>query len=134
MAVIHLQSVESRIVSSVDGAARVVKTAGYRQPQAFLSLPTRSRVHSFRVRMPNGMRGHERLDFEAASAARTGRSGGHAGGLPHRQGSWHTPSAAMRTPRVPTTLVKRFSGSFDQRNEPSELWAKPCAWECRFEG
>src|SRR5688500_15124850 len=35
MAVIHLQSVESRIVSSVDGAARVVKTARYRQPQAF---------------------------------------------------------------------------------------------------
>ena len=134
MAVIHLQSVVSRIVSSVDGAGRVVKTAGYRQPQAFLSLPTRSRVTTHRVRMPNRMRGDERLDFEAASAARTGRSGGHAGGLPHRQGSWHTPSAAgrtsaTRTPRVPAALAKRFSGSFDHRSLP-----KPCVWECRFEG
>ena len=130
MAVIRLQSLVSRIVSSVDGAGRVVKTAGYRQPQALLSLPTRLRLHNPRVRMPNRMRGDERLDFEAASAARTGRSGGHAGGLPHRQGSWHTPSAAMRTPRVPAALAKRFSGSFEQRIE----LPKPCAWGCRFEG
>lgn len=120
MAVIHLQSLVSRIVSSVDGAGRVVKTAGYRQPQALLSLPTRSRVLSHRVRMPNRMRGHERLDFEAAMAARTGRSGGHAGGLPHRQGS---------TPRVWATLAKRSSGSFDHRNQLS----RPCAWGRRFE-
>lgn len=125
MAVIHLQSLVSRIVSSVDGAGRVVKTAGYRQPQALLSLPTRlrhrdSRVTTNRVRMPNRMRGDERLDFEAASAVRTGRSGGPAGGLPHRQGS---------TPRVWPTLAKRSSGSFDHRNELS----RPCAWGRRFE-
>ena len=133
MAVIHLQSVESRIVSSVDGAVRVVKTAGYRQPQAFLSLPTHPRHRIMRPRimrvcMPNRMPGHERLDFEAASAARTGRSGGHAGGLPHRQ-SWPTPSAATRTPRVTAALAKRSSRSFDARNLP-----KPCAWGCRFDG
>jgi hypothetical protein len=131
MAVIHLQSVESRTVSSVDGAVRVVKTAGYRQPQAFLSLPTHPRhcgmrhrtMHRriMRVCMPNRMPGHERLDFEAASAARTGRSGGHAGGLVHRQGS--------RTPRVWAALGKRSSRSFAPRNLP-----KPCAWECGFEG
>jgi hypothetical protein len=140
MAVIHLQSVESRIVSSVDGAVRVVKTADYRQPQASLSLPTHPRHRIMRPRimrvcMPNRMPGHERLDFEAASAARTGRSGGHAGGLPHRQGSWHTPRGVMtrgvtsRTPRVCTTLAKRSSRSFDGRNLP-----KPCAWGCRFDG
>src|SRR5262245_33192151 len=133
MAVIHLQSVESRIVSSVDGAGRVVKTADYRQPQAFLSLPTHPRHRIMRHRimrvcMPNRMLGHERLDFEAASAVRTGRSGGHAGGLPHRQ-SWPTPSAATRTPRVTAALAKRPSRSFDARNLP-----KPCAWGCRFDG
>ncbi len=125
MAVIHLQSLVSRIVSSVDGAGRVVKTASYRQPQALLSLPTRlrprnPRVRNPRVRMPNRMRGQERLDFEAAMAARTGRSAGHAGGLAHRQGS---------TPRVWATLAKRSSGSFDHRNQLT----RPCAWGRRFE-
>ena len=125
MAVTNLQSLVSRVGTTVV-AGRVVKTAAYRQPQAFLSLPSRSRV-----RMPNRMHGHERLDHEAALAVRTGRSAGCAGGLPH-QSRPHAPRAAFGTRRVPATLWptgKRRSTSFAPRIE----LARPCAWGRRFE-
>ena len=132
MAVKHLQSLVSRVATTVADAGRVVKTTAYRQPQAFLSLPSR-----LRVRMPNRMRGHERsgrvrLDHEAALAVRTGRSAGSTGGLPH-QSRPHAPRADFGTRRVPATLWptgKRPSKSFSPRIELS----KPCAWGCRFEG
>ena len=126
MAVTNLQSLVSRVVKTVARAGRVDKTTAYRQPRAFLSLPSRSRV-----RMPNRMRGHERLDHEAALAVRTGRSAGCAGGLP-QQSRTLAPRAEFGTGRAPATLWptgKRRSTSFAPRIE----LAKPCAWGRRFE-
>ena len=124
MAVTHLQSLVNRIVQTVAG--RVVKATAYRQPQASLSLPSRSRV-----RMPNRMRGHERLDrmhfdHEAALAVRTGRSADFAGGLPH---------PLARTARgISFTSWSRPSGKRSSRSlSPRIELPRPCAWGRRFE-
>lgn len=119
MAVSNLQSLVSRVATTVVGAGRVVKTTAYRQPRAFLSLPSRSRE-----RMPNRMHGQERLDHEAAWAVRTGRSASCASGLPQRLAR-----SASRTTRWSGPLGKRFSTSFAPRIE----LPKPCAWGRRFE-
>ena len=89
MAVIHLQSLVNRVHATVAG--RVVKTTAHGQPRAFLSLASR-----WGIRMPNRMRGQERLDPETACAVRTGRSAGCPSGLPH-QSSPHAPRAEHRT-------------------------------------
>ncbi len=120
MAVSNLQSLVSRVATTVVDAGRVVKTTAYRQPRAFLS-----RVSHARVCMPNRMRGHERLDHEAALAVRTGRSATRTGGLPQR---------LARSARAISTCWsrptdQRSSGSFIQRIE----LPKPCAWGRRFE-
>lgn len=120
MAVTNLQSLVSRVATTVADAGRVVKTTAYRQPRAFLSLPSRSRE-----RMPNRMHGHERFDHEAALAVRTGRSATRTGGLPQRLArSARAISTSWSRPRD-----KRPSGSFIPRIE----LPKPCAWGRRFE-
>lgn len=119
MAVMNLQSLVSRVATTVADAGRVVKTTAYRQPRAFLSLPSR-----LRVCMPNRMRGHERVDHDAALAVRTGRSAGSAGGLPQRLAR-----SASRTTRWSEPRGKRRSISFAPRIE----LPKPCAWGRRFE-
>ena len=121
MAVTNLNTLVSRVVTTVVGAGRVVKTTAYSQPRATLS-----HVLRLRHRMPNRMRGQERLDHEAALAVRTGRSAGSTGGLPQRLANrardarnlWRQPSG------------KRPSKSFS----PRIALSKPCAWGCRFEG
>jgi hypothetical protein len=128
MAVTTLQSLVSRSTQTVAG--RVVKTTAYRQPQAILSLPSRSRVRMHSGVMPNRMRGHERLDrvnpdHEAALAVRTGRSAGIASGLPQR--------LARSAGRISFTgwsrpTGKRWSTSFGPRIE----LPRPCAWGRRF--
>jgi hypothetical protein len=119
MAVNHLQSVVNHVLATVAG--RVVKTTAYRQPWANLSLPSR-----FGAGMPNRMPGHERLDREAALAARAGRSAGCPSGLPQRSRPHvHRGITAMAR----TAWGKRCSTSFSPRIELS----RPCAWGRPFE-
>jgi hypothetical protein len=117
MAVINLQALVSRAPQTV-GAGRDGKSAAYRQPRASLPLP-------MRASMPRRKRGHERFDHEAALAARTGRSAGCAGGLPHRLARNARGTGLIGWSR-PTG--KRSSTSFTQRNE----LPRPCAWASRF--
>lgn len=128
MAVIHLQSLVSRTVLSVAG--RVAKATAYRQPRAFLSLPSRSRVRMRLGIMPNRMRGHQRLDrvcperahpdHEAALAVRTGRSADFAGGLAH-----HLARTARGTG---FTSWSRTVGKRPSWSSPRIELARPCAW------
>src|SRR6185295_1753936 len=109
MAVTNLQTQVLRVVGTacVIGAGRGGKTAAYRQPRAFLSLPSRRRALRIggwrtRVPMPNRRAADERLDHEAASAARTGRSAGSGSALP-RQSRSHA-SSVESTPSVGTAV------------------------------
>jgi hypothetical protein len=122
MAVIHLQTLVQLVAKTNVRAGRDGKTAAFWQPRAFLSLPLpmrRMRYRSMRSRSMRHPGDRERLDHEAALAARTGRSAGCTGGL--------TPCRATNARGASQTgwslpMVKR-SSSFDRRSEP-----KPCAW------
>ena len=119
MAVIHLQTLVLRVAKTNVGAGRDGKTAAYRQPRAFLSLPL-----SMRPSMPRHQRDRERLDHEAASAARTGRSAGCTGGLPHYLARNASGASIIDWSR-PTG---KRSISFTQR---SVVLPRPCAWATR---
>jgi hypothetical protein len=122
MAVTRLQSRTLCLVPTKVSAmvrARDGKTAAY--PRAFLSLPSRLPIWRTRPAMPNRMAGRQRFDIEhpdveAASAARTGRSAGSAGGLPQGRphacagfGTW-TMRSAKRSSKLarPNTWPRRF--------------------------
>ncbi len=123
MAVTHLQSrtlcLVPTNVSVMVRALRDVKTAAY--PRALLSLPSRPRTLRAPIAMPNRMAGRQRFDIEhfdveAASAARTGRSAGSAGGLPQGRphacasfGTWKLRSAKRSNELArPNTWPRRF--------------------------